>query len=147
MGRTLAYVAFAVALVLFGAAGLFSVGAPFLLTGIAMLVCFPWRRRRRILWPSIAGVWGFTLGYVLVAPLGCTTTSSPHFADVIGAPSTTICSGVLFDYSGRGSYRAPLLPAVVAGTFAAVASAMLVWFLLSRPTRAHRSEASASPPG
>lgn len=136
MARTVAYAGLAVAFVLFGFAGLFSVGAPFLLMGLVMLLCFPWRHRRRILWPAIAGVWGFTVGYILVAPLGCTQTSYPLLTDAIGtSPSTTICNGVLFDYSGGASYNAPLLPAFLLGAFVAVVSALAVRTLLPRDAR------------
>jgi hypothetical protein len=141
---TIAYVVLALALVAFGIAGLFSIGAPFLLTGLAMLLCFPWRHRPGVVWPAIAGVWGFTLGYVLVAPLGCTSTS---FAALGAEPVpvtrvVTRCNGVFFDYVGGGAYRAPLLPATVVAAGAALITVVLVRALISRraahgaPTRA-----------
>ena len=133
MARTLAYAALAVSLVLFGIAGLFSIGAPFLLTGLAMLVCFPWRRRRDILWPAIAGVWGFAGGYILVAPLGCTGTSYPRLVHAtMSTASTTSCKGVFFDYSGGASYHPPLLPALLVGAVVAIAVAVGVRTLLSK---------------
>jgi formate-dependent nitrite reductase membrane component NrfD len=119
-----AYAALAVGLVLFGIVGLFSIGAPFLLTGLAMLVCFPWRRRPDVLWPALAGVWGLTLGYILVAPLSCTSTD-------VG----TTCNGLLLDYSGGPSYNAPLLPALLVGLATAVASGLLVRMLVRRRRR------------
>src|SRR6266508_4677853 len=73
---TAAYWGVAVLLVGFGFLGLFSIGAPFLLTGTAMMVVSPWRNRREVLWPTLVGVWVFVLGYVLVAPLSCYTSSS-----------------------------------------------------------------------
>jgi hypothetical protein len=94
---------------------------PFLLTGVVMLVCFPWRRRKEILWPALAGVWGLTLGYLLVAPLTCTSTAS---ADKVAG--VTRCNGVFFDYSGGLSYNPPLLPALLVGLGVAAASAGLV---------------------
>ena len=117
MGRAPAYAALAVALILLGFAGLFSVGAPFLLTGTVMLVCFRWRRRREILWPAIAGVWGFTLGYVLLAPVGCSTrgTSEGLTMGFVSTTATTTCNGVFFDYSGGASYNPPLFPALLVG--------------------------------
>jgi hypothetical protein len=113
----LAYAALAVALILFGFAGLFSIGAPFLITGIVMLVCLPWRHRRGILWPAIAGVWGFTLGYVLLAPIGCTETGTNEGLRLgfVSVAATTICNGVFFDYSGGASYNPALLPSVFVG--------------------------------
>jgi hypothetical protein len=133
VARTLGYTLLAVALIIFGFAGLFSIGAPFLLTGVVMLVCFPWRRRRGILWPAIAGVWGFTLGYVLIAPLGCTHTVS--LTRALTSTASTTCNGVFFDYSGGASYNPPLLPAVVVGIAVAVGTALAVGALLSRGFR------------
>jgi hypothetical protein len=133
VARTLGYAALALALVLFGIAGLLSIGAPFLLTGLAMLVCFPWRRRRDILWPAIAGVWGFAGGYIFVAPRGCTGTSYPRLVDAtMSTAPTTTCNGVFFDYSGGASYNPPLLPAVLVGAAVAIALALGVRALLSK---------------
>jgi hypothetical protein len=128
-----AYAALAVGLVLFGTVGLFSIGAPFLLTGLALLVCFPWRRRPDILWPALAGVWGLTLGYILVAPLTCTSTDVPTG----GVPFRieTTCNGLLLDYSGGPSYNAPLLPALLFGLAMAAASAVLVRMAFARRRR------------
>jgi hypothetical protein len=123
------YAALAVGLVLFGIVGLFSIGAPFLLTGLAMLVCFPWRRRPDILWPALAGVWGLTLGYILVAPLSCTgtaTATATPTGTVTVRMATTTCNGLLLDYSGGPSYNAPLLPALLLGLSMAAASVVLL---------------------
>ena len=135
-----AYAALAVGLVLFGIVGLFSIGAPFLLTGLAMLVCFPWRRRPDILWPALAGVWGLTLGYVLVAPLTCTST---EYADTVAGVTragvtragVTRCNGIFVRYSGGPSYNAPLLPALLFGLAMAAASAVLVRMAFARRRR------------
>ena len=129
-----AYAALAVGLVLFGIVGLFSIGAPFLLTGLAMLACFEWRRRPDILWPALAGVWGLTLGYILVAPLSCTSTS---IASTSGVPvrMETTCNGLLLDYSGGPSYNAPLLPALLFGLAMAAVSAVLVRLAFARRRR------------
>jgi hypothetical protein len=129
-----AYVALAVGLVLFGYVGVFSIGAPFLLTGLAMLVCFPWRRRPNILWPALAGVWGLTLGYILVAPLSCTSTAVPTRGIPTRGMETT-CNGLLLDYSGGPSYNAPLLPAFLFGLAMAAASAALVRMAFARRPR------------
>ena len=134
MGRVLAYAAPAVALILFGIAGLFSIGAPFLLTGIVMLACFPWRRRREVLWPAISGVWGLTLGYVLLAPIGCSTgvTSEGLRMGFVSTAATTTCNGVFFDYSGGASYNPPLLPALLVGLLVGAVAMVGVRALLSR---------------
>lgn len=140
MGRVLAYAALAVALILFGFAGLFSIGAPFLLTGIVMLVCFPWRGRREVLWPAISGVWGLTLGYVLLAPIGCSTgTSEGLTIGFVSTAATTTCSGVFFDYSGGASYNPPLLPALLVGVLVGAVAIIGVRALLSRMAWAKES--------
>lgn len=148
MGRTLAYACVAVALIVFGAAGLFSIGAPFLLTGLAMIVCFPWRHRRAILWPAIAGVWGFTLGYVLLAPIGCTQSGGSEGLRLgpVGIAARTTCNGILFDYAGGTSYSPPLLPSVVLGIAAAAGAVLAVRAILRKRTPdpfEHRSSTQA----
>jgi hypothetical protein len=130
MSRTWPYIIVAVGLVLIGAA-LFSIGIPFVLTGLVMLLLLPWRRRREILWPSLASVWGLTLGYVLVAPLSC-TSSVASAGEVLysGGPVTT-CNGLFFDYVGGRSYNPPLLPALLVGVMFAVAAGLAVRALLT----------------
>lgn len=135
MARTLGYAFFAVALIIFGFAGLFSIGAPFLLTGLVMLICFPWRHRRTLLWPAIAGVWAFTLGYVLMAPLGCSRTGDAPVSQAASALATTTCNGVFFDYAGGASYNPPLLPAVLVGIAVASGTALAVRALISKGSR------------
>jgi hypothetical protein len=141
VGRVLAYVALAVGLVLFGFAGLLSIGAPFLLTGIVMLFCFPWRRRRKILWPAIAGVWSLTLGYVLLAPIGCSTrgTAEDLTMGFVSTAATTTCNGVFFDYAGGASYNPPLLPALLVGVLLGAVAVISVRALLSRRAWAKES--------
>ncbi len=114
------YWALAVFLMGFGLVGIFSIGLPFLSLGIALAVLSPVRHRPASFWPVIAAVLAFFVGYVLVAPLGCTAT--PTLAGS-GAQSSTACQGVLFRYSSE-----LLWPAVLAG----IALALLV----GRATRA-----------
>jgi hypothetical protein len=109
------YWAGAVVLVAFGAVAIFSIGAPFFLTGLAMLAVGPRRRERAVVWPVLLGVWAFVLGYVLIAPLGCTTSGSAHVA-AGSSLSHTSCTNLLgLNYSGEGVYNPPLLPAFLAG--------------------------------
>jgi hypothetical protein len=126
---TFAYFAIAIALCAAGFISIFSVGAPLLLTGVVMLAASPWRDRPGVLWPGIAAVWTFTVTYVLLAPLGCTGTTSP--AGV--ADSFTECANVLgIDYRGGGTYDPPLLPALLAGLVAGALAALLLRRLLKR---------------
>ncbi len=112
--RTPLYVGIAIALIAFGILGLVSIGAPLLLTGVVMLVAFPWRRRPDVLWPALAAPLAFTLVYALLAPLSCRSSSVGPLLP------RTECSNVLgIDYSGTGTYDPPLLPAFLAGLAAA----------------------------
>jgi hypothetical protein len=130
---TAAYWGVAVVLVGFGFLGLFSIGAPFLLTGTAMIVVSPWRNRREVLWPTLVGVWVFVLGYLLVAPLSCTSTAMAVTAGSPVAVSHTTCTNLLgIDYSGTGIYNPSLLPAVLAGVAAGATGALATRFLLRR---------------
>ena len=128
MKGTAAYVVLAIALVAFGMLAVFSIGMPFLLTGLAMIVLFPWRYRRDVLWPTLAAIWGLVIGYLVVAPWGCTAEVGS------GAAATTTCDGVFIDYSGGASYDAPLLPALVVGLVVGALSAWALRALIrSRP--------------
>jgi membrane-bound ClpP family serine protease len=125
---TFAYFAIAIALCAAGFIAIFSVGAPLFLTGVVMLAASPWRERRGVLWPGIAAVWTFTVTYVLLAPLGCTGTTSPGRV----VDSFTECTNVLgINYRG-GTYDPPLLPALLAGLVAGAPAALLLRRLLKR---------------
>jgi hypothetical protein len=131
MSRTWPYVIVAVGLMLIGAA-LFSIGIPFVLSGLVMLLLLPWRRRRDVLWPSLAGVWGLTLGYILAAPLSCTASVAPAGEVVHPGDPVTTCNGLFVDYVGGRSYNPPLLPALLVGVVLAVAAGLSVRALLTR---------------
>ncbi|MCL1599977.1 MAG: hypothetical protein M3112_00395, partial [Actinomycetia bacterium] len=64
------------ALVIFGFLGMFTIGAPFLVTGITLVLLAPFRGRPRVFWPVLVGVIGFFVGFGLVAPLYCTQSGS-----------------------------------------------------------------------
>jgi hypothetical protein len=126
---TFAYFGLAIALCAVGFVAILSIGAPFFLTGIAMLVVSPWRARKDVLWPVVAAPWAFTVTYVLLAPLSCTGTAYPDGE----ARSFTECTNVLgIDYSGGGAYNPPLLPAFLAGLITAGLAAFVIRRLLAR---------------
>ena len=60
----------------FGFVAGFSIGPPFLIIGLAMLVLGPLRRWPRPNWPPLVGVVAFWVGYLLVVPLQCTSNST-----------------------------------------------------------------------
>lgn len=126
------YVAIAIVSVFVGVVGLFTIGAPFFLTGGAMLVLLPWRRRRVVSWPVLAAPWVFAIAFAAVAPIHCGSSS-------MGSPgSRTACTNVLgIDYSGGEAYRPPLMPAFIVGLVAAVLVAVaLRWYVVRRTAEA-----------
>jgi hypothetical protein len=138
MGRAggIAYWAGAAVLMLFGFVAIFSIGAPFLLTGAAMIVVGPFRHRREVLWPALLAVWSFVVAYVLVAPLGCTDSSLPLVGtiDLAQQAGRTTCTNVLgIDYSGGRVYNPPLMPALIVGLSVSVIVALVARRVL-RPT-------------
>ena len=103
--RTAFYVAIALILIVFGYLALFSIGWPFVLTGLLMLALIGERRRPNVLAPALAWPWAFTLGYVLVAPLGCTSSAMPIIAGDAGSvEESTRCNAVFFTYLGGADY-------------------------------------------
>jgi hypothetical protein len=125
--RMASYIAVAIALALFGYLALFSIGFPFLLTGLLMLALMPLRRRSEVMVPAVLWPWVFTLGYVLVAPLGCTTSAVPMIANGVGdVEGMTRCNALFFTYAGDGSYSPPLWPALLFGGALATGVALLV---------------------
>jgi len=143
-GGAILYWVGAVAMIAVGLAGAFTIGVPFLLTGVVMLIVGAggWRHRPEILWPPLVGVWVFVLVFVLVAPLGCTTSGSGSAPALSGgSPSTiqighTVCTNALgINYSGTGVYNPPLMPAFLAGLAAGLAVAVATRALLVRGRR------------
>ena len=122
---TMAYWATAVLFVGFGYLALFSIGAPFLLTGITTMVVSPWRSRPEVLWPALVGVWASVLGYVLVAPLSCETSS--------GMDPITVCTHV-FGFRWYGG-NPSLLPAFITGIISAGVGVAVTRHLLTRRRR------------
>ena len=129
------------ALVGFGSVAIFSIGAPFLLLGLTLAVLAPFRTQRRVFWPVLFGVVGFVVGYVLVSPLSCTSTTAG--SAVLGghhqvnlSSSETVCSSVLgFDYRGGGSYHPPLWPGLAAGAALAAGGAVATRFVVRNRER------------
>lgn len=103
----------------FGVVAIFSVGAPFLLIGLTLVLLWPVRSKRSVVWPIIVGEVALVTGYVLVAPLGCTTTATgPEVSS-----RWTSCDNLLgIEYSGAGVYHPNRVPALAV----ALASGMVV---------------------
>jgi hypothetical protein len=127
-----AYWVVALLLTVFGFLTGFSIGTPFLLLGLALLVLGPFRRRPRIFWPSIVAITGFIVTVALLIPMTCVAT-----ADGSGA-SSTVCTSIAGPtWSGTGIYNPPReayqMPIRVGAGVATVAAlATLVWLTLGR---------------
>lgn len=128
----------AILLIVFGTVTGFSIGIPFLMFGLSLVLLAPFRGRTQIFVPALVAVFAFFAGFIVVAPLGCTATAivtaSPDGDAGRSSRGTTSCGNLLgIDYSGRGIYKPPLWPAALAGlAVAAVAATAAALLLKSR---------------
>jgi hypothetical protein len=110
------YWTLAVFLIGFGFLGILSIGLPFLLLGITLAILARRRHETGIIASGVAAIVGFTVGYILVAPLSCTLTERSSHPD-----AHTVCTSLLgINYLGGGIYNPSLLPALIAGLIVAV---------------------------
>jgi hypothetical protein len=122
-------------LIAFGVVGMFSVGRPFLLVGLAMLVLGPLRSRPALYWPPLVAVIAHNVGYWAVAPLYCSAT------EAVGDASTTVCSSLIgIRYAGSGIYNPSLDPANQVGLMLAAVAFVVVLAAMLRNGRAGRVE-------
>ena len=126
-------------LVVFGFLTGFSIGMPFLLIGVTLLALGPARHNKVVFWPVLIAVIGFIVGFILVTPLSCTTSSSVRVVNgnQSSQPSTTQCTNILgIDYSGTGLYNPSQQPALLAGFgLGAIAGGTLFVTLRSNKSR------------
>ena len=128
---SVAYWVLVAVLVVFGALGMFTIGAPFLITGVTLAVLAPVRNRPRVFWPVVLGVVGFFLGYVLVAPVYCSQSESFTSGDVVETVNPTLCRSLIgITYSGTGNYNPPLAPGFAAGIAVGGLSALGAWLFV-----------------
>jgi hypothetical protein len=123
----MAYWILTIGLIAFGVLGMLSIGRPFLLLGLAMLVLGPFRGRPALFWPPMAAVVAWNVGYMAVAPLYCTATEAVGTAGSGEGQSTTVCSSLIgATYSGHGHYEPPTGQANEAGLLPAAVTFVLV---------------------
>ncbi len=129
----MAYWIASVALIVFGFLGSFSIGQPFLLVGLAMLVLGRVRNRPLLFWPPMLAVLAYDVVYWAVAPFSCTAS------ETVGGTSHTVCSSLIgIRFEGDGLYNPSLEPAtiaavLVAGLVLVVAFALLRWNRRDQP--------------
>ena len=66
-----------IALITFGLVGAMSIGRPFFLVGLAMVLLGPIRRRAIAFWPPFLGVVAYNVAYWLTVPAYCSASGSP----------------------------------------------------------------------
>lgn len=115
-----------VLLMAFGFLAILSIGMPFFVVGCLLFVAGVTgvhRTNPGIFWPLINAIIVFFAVYVLVAPLGCTSSAIEvlNGDGSSGGVATTRCSNLLgIDYSGGLSYNPPLWPAALTALGAAM---------------------------
>lgn len=129
---TILYWMVALFLTLFGLLALLSIGAPFLLLGVAMIAVSPFRNRPRIFWPVLVGAFALCATFLLTAPLECERTGSLTSEGVEEAEEATCSSLVGIDYSGAGDYEPSLLPALLIGLGVGGAAAVVTRLAVGR---------------
>ena len=137
------------ALIAFGVVAMFSIGRPFLLVGLAMLVLGPLRRRPVLFWPPIAAVVAWNVAFMAIAPSMCTTTQSIGAGNPGGglSESTTMCSNLIgITYRGSGVFNPSLEPANQAALFVAAVTFVVVLVVQIGLTRARRGGELKAPP-
>jgi hypothetical protein len=132
--RTALYWVVAVACIAFGLlASPSTIGAPFVVTGVAMMALWPIRRRVRVFWPALVGVIAFSAVLLLVAPsAGCERTGILSPAGVEEEEHSTCSSLIGIHYSGAGEYEPSVLPAALAGLGVGAAAAAGTYVIVRR---------------
>ncbi len=147
LGARVAYWTFVALLIGFGFLAAMSIGAPFLLFGLALAVLYPLRHRAAAFWPPLAGLGAFVVGYVLVAPLGCTSTARAVVPGRQVPPSHTTCTTLLghlvgLHYEGTGAYTPSPLPALLIALALGLAIGLGLRALLRGPRAGARAGSS-----
>ena len=129
-----------------GVLGALSIGGPFLLVGLALVVLWPLRRRPAWFWSPLMAIIAYNIGYWATAPLSC-VASATTAPDGVTGEGVTICTSLLGTrFTGTGFYQPPSEPAIWAGLFLAgiafilTLAVMLWWRWLGRTPRLETSE-------
>lgn len=115
-------------LVALGFLTIFSFGMFFWFMAVGLALLSPFRSRPQVFLPGLALFLGFLVGYVLVAPWGCSQsfTSNPTTGEETLSP--VVCSSPIgIEYSGREPFDPSRTPALLAGGATAVVAAGVTW--------------------
>ena len=126
----------------FGVLAMFSIGLPFFILGLAMLVLWPLRERRPPFASLFVGVLVFVIVGVLVTPLGCTATATSDASRegqhrIVVEGQTTYDNLLGITYEGTTGYKAPLWPAYAAGLASGMLAGLITYLFLSPRIGAH----------
>jgi hypothetical protein len=128
-----------IGLIAFGFVGMLSIGRPFLLAGLTLLLLSPLRNRPAAFWPPLGAVIAWNVGYLAIVPMSCTATQTVGVGTSGAGESSTVCSSLTgIAYSGRGVYNPPLEPANQAALLLAVVTFVLVLAAVTWLRRSHR---------
>ncbi len=129
----------AIALTAFGFLALLSMGAPFLLLGLTLMVMYPFRRRPRLFWPVVVGAITLSAVFFLAEPFGCEREGISTSEGVEEQRGT--CSSIIgIDYEGVGDWDPSPVPAALAGVVAGGVAAAITWVVVARrsPSASHQ---------
>jgi hypothetical protein len=108
----------------FGFVAVLSIGRPFLMVGLAMLLLWPVRHRAAFFWPPISAVIAWNVGFFAIAPFSCTATQAIGVGSASSNDSVTVCTSLTgITYSGGGVFNPSLQPASDLGLLVAVVTA------------------------
>jgi hypothetical protein len=125
-------------LIVFGFVGMLSIGRPFLLVGLTLLLLSPLRNRPAAFWPPLAAVIAWNVAYLAIVPMSCTATQTVGVGTSGASESSTVCSSLTgIVYSGRGVYNPPLEPANQAALLLAVVTFVMVLAAVTWLRRSH----------
>lgn len=131
-------------LIALGFLTIFSFGLYFWLIALALILLSPFRSRPTVFLPGIALVLGFLVGYVLVAPWGCSQsfTSNPTTGEETLSP--VVCnSPVGIEYTGTEPFEPSRTQALSAGSIAGVVAAALTWAVARSRSDVERTRVDA----
>lgn len=118
-----------IALMAFGVVASLSIGRPFAMVGLAMLVLGPLRRRPVLFWPPLVAVVAWNLAFMVIAPSQCAATQTVRSVDLGGGlgESTIVCSSLIgITYTGSGTFNPSLEPANQAALLVAAFTFLIV---------------------
>jgi peptidoglycan/LPS O-acetylase OafA/YrhL len=115
-------------LVALGFLTIFSIGIYLWFIAVALIVMSPFRSRPRTYRSGMALFLGFLIGYVLIAPWGCSQTFTSDLTTGEETLSPVVCTSPIgVEYSGPEPFDPSRTLALVAGGVAALVASTATW--------------------